>query len=148
MDEPELEAMTTPECHTAVNATFRLLMTSPNVLFTHFCEDHQKSHPRVVLATLQRNNTMQSNFLHHFYETVIQPRVQLPEVDTDEDFMALLAFYTDHMANVYNSKPFNIHNGKVMTTSVREARTASFQYCMDLLPSIQKKLLATHTHNA
>ena len=140
--------MNTTEPNSLLNTSLRLLMTSPSVLFTHFCEDHQKKHPRVVLSTLQKNNTMQFNFLLHYYETAIQPNIQTPDMEADEDFMSVLAFYTDHMANVYNSKPFNINNGKGQTTNVREARTASFQYCMELLPQIQKKLLVVHTDNA
>ena len=135
--------MDTTEPHSSLH----LLMTNPSALFTHFCEDHQKKHTRVALSTLQKNNTMQSNFLHYYYETAIQPHIQTSEAETDDDFMAILAFYTDHMANVYNSKPFNINNGKGQTTNVREARTASFQYCMELIPQIQKKMLVVHTDN-
>ena len=126
---------------TTTNKTLHQLMTAPQLLFTHFCENHQLDHPNVALATLLRNNMMQSDFLRDYYETVIQPYTRNPTVEEDEDFMALLAFYTDHMSNMFSTQPFNINNGKGQTTNVREARTASFEYCMELLPQIQNKLL-------
>lgn len=117
------------------------LMTEPTTLFTQFCEDHQRNNPRVSLSTLQKNNMMHANFLEHYYSTIIIPYINHRDVKNDEDFLALLAFYANHMENVHNTEPFHINIGKGLTTTVRGARTASFQYCMQLLPQIQKKLL-------
>ena len=119
---------------------FTELMTEPNELFNEFCEAHQQKNPRVKLSTLQKNNMMQSNFLEQYYIDTISKYTQHPEIQNDEDFTALLAFFVNHMENVHNPEPFNI--GRGLTTTVRAARTASFQYCMELLPQIQKKLLA------
>jgi len=119
-------------------------MTAPQALFINFCEEHQKTYPNVHLSTLTKNNAMQTNFLYDYYETVIQPNEDKPAVQNDEDFLALLAFYTDHMSNVRSTCPTNINSGKGQTTTIREARTASFQYCLQLLPQIQKKLLTIH----
>lgn len=121
------------------------LMTEPNTLFTQFCEDHQRTNPRVSLSTLQKNNMMHANFLQYYYSTIISKYTNHRDVQDDEDFTALLAFYVNHMENVHNPDPFHINIGKGMTTTVRDARTASFQYCMQLLPQIQKKLLGVET---
>ena len=122
---------------------FTDLMTEPNELFNAFCEAHQQKNPRVNLSTLQRNNMMQSNFLEQYYTDTISKYTQHPEIQNDEDFTSLLAFFVNHMNNVHNPEPSNINIGKGLTTTVREARTASFQYCMEqLLPQIQKKLLS------
>lgn len=124
---------TTPGLHS--------LMTTPQILFANFCKEHQKKHPKVQLSTLTKNNAMQSDFLYHYYDTVIQPNEDKADIQKDEDFFALLAFYIDHMNNSCSDCPANINSDKGRTTTIREARTASFQYCLKLIPQIQKKLL-------
>ena len=132
----------TPTAHSGpTTPSLHSLMTTPQMLFTHFCEEYQKKYTNVQLSTLTKNNTMQSDFLYGYYETVIQPNEDKADIQNDEDFLSLLAFYTDHMSNVRSECPANINSGKGQTTTIREARTASFQYCLKLLPQIQKKLL-------
>ena len=138
-----MKQMTTPPSE-PTTPTLHSLMTTPHTLFTNFCEEYQKKFPTVQLSTLTKNNTMQSNFLYDYYETVIQPTEHKTDIQNDEDFLALLAFYTDHMNNVSSDCPANINSGKGKTTTIREARTASFQYCLKLLPQIQKKLLTVN----
>ena len=117
------------------------LLATPDTLFKEFCETHQTQHERVQLSTILKNTTMRAMFLHHYYETAIQPHNSHPQVENDEEYTALLSFYTCHMTNTSNStNPSHFHDGKKSNQTNRDARNASFQYCMELIPTIQKKL--------
>ena len=121
------------------------LLTSPQQLYTNFCEMYQEQHENVQLSTIMNNTQMKANFLYSYYEETIQPHNSHSEVENDEEYSALLSFYTCHMTNVANStNPSHFHDGKKSNHTNREARNASFQYCMRLIPCIQKKLVGLY----
>lgn len=117
------------------------LLATPDTLFKEFCETYQNHHEGVQFSTIFKNTTMRATFLHHYYEMAIQPYNSHSQVENDEEYTALLSFYTYHMTNTANStNPSHFHDGKKSNQTNRDARNASFQYCMELIPTIQKKL--------
>jgi hypothetical protein len=133
--EPDVSTTSSPHI-------IRALTTTPQANFEAYSKRHQLTYTKVVLASLMKNNKHQANFLNDFYESVIHPFRSHADIRDDEDYAALVSYYHNHMVNTGNyADVANSSNGKKATRTPREARTASFQYCMqELLPEIQKKL--------
>ena len=118
------------------------LNTTPQDAFERFCKEHQFTYPNVKLSTLMQNNMHQADFLNHFYQMVIKSFENQTELVVDEEYAALVSYFHNHMVNVscYDNYSHS-HNGKKITKTGKEARSASFVYCIqELLPQIQKKI--------
>jgi len=118
------------------------LHIKPVDAYEQFCKKHQLTYTNVRLSTLMQNNMHQADFLNNFYQKIIKPFENQPELSGDEEYAALVSYFHNHMVNVscYDNYSHS-HNGTKITKDGGEARTASFHYCIqELLPQIQKKL--------
>ena len=135
---------TSPDTHQMdpFKVAVQLLHANPQNAYEQFCKHHQHTHHNVKLATLMQNNMHQADFLNRFYQHIVNLFKEKEALATDEEFVALVSYFHNHMVNVscYDNYSHS-HNGTQVTKTGKEARTASFEYCIqELLPQIQKRL--------
>jgi hypothetical protein len=116
--------------------------TNARVAYEQFCKKHRLLHKKVKLATLMQNNMHQAEYLNIFYQLIIKHFNNNPKLVEDEEYITFISYFHNHMVNVSCYENYShSHNGTKITKNGKEARTASFNYCVDeLIPQIQKKL--------